>query len=1022
MRICGLKLSLRLSRANQLESPQGSSTPTNMNALYLQQSPAQSTTSLSEEDEEELDKSLFYPEPASPTKWANDSARRSLHEGPHSTAVALNDFPALRLPPEVLIHIFKQLSNPQDLLPCLLVSRNWCACSVELLWHKPHFPKPNSLFQMVSILSKKPQDQTFTYPRFVRRLNFLSLGQDLSSQLFVRLAACTRLERLTLMNCGAITDEALVSVLPAWPNLVALDLTNVVETTDRAIITLANTAKRLQGLNLGSCKLVTSEGIIAIAKNAPYLRRIKLGGLDLITDEAVSALALNCPLLLEVDLNNCEAITDASVRDLWTHSVHMREFKLANCRNLTDNAFPAPPRPPPTGPDPFPNSVQIPTPEWPPLELPKPFEHLRILDLTSCSNITDIAIEGIIANSRKIRNLVLAKCSRLTDAALESICKLGKNLHYLHLGHASSITDRSVTKLARSCLRLRYIDLACCPLLTDLSVLELASLPKLRRIGLVRVVNLTDQSIMNLGEQRRNTLERIHLSYCDQITIPAIHFLLQKLTKLTHLSLTGVPAFRHAELQQFCRPPPREFNATQRQAFCVYSNNGVKELRKYLTSMLNPIVDDESVEEFDEDEELDNTVDASGVYVEDSEREESPVPNGMTLINGLLGHVTTRRGRHYHNHATPRQAEIILTAPPRQGDSIQASSTAGAGESTVLPVNPFEWNGNGTGSNLTETPRRSGRPTRSYQPQLVPQHTAQSRSDLNSLAFPGPTGSMSTTTSTSPTTSRSPVPPRRPPYSSTPSAVGSTRSSQSNGVGFLNSNDPMAMQRQDTERLRRGTGTPELVFAEIGHAAGPGTTVMGRLESTLPVNEDAQALGYDLVNGSGSGSGSGRSGSPLDENWVIQERPDTPVASTTNVHAAMGQQQQASRSAVSLHGRRTGFRRVTEGYHHSSSASASPSPAPNQRDRIASASNDRSRDRELEESLRGLNLNEGASAHPHQWEGGAEDGRGRRTRFSSLRAALSNVGLMGRNGHGTTNGSAASNGVGSSSQTGRNQR
>lgn len=88
-----------------------------------------------------------------------------------------------------------------------------------------------------------------------------------------------------------------------------------------------------------------------------------------------------------------------------------------------------------------------------------------------------------------------------------------------------------------------------------MSVFELAALPKLRRIGLVRVSNLTDQAIYALGE-RHSTLERIHLSYCDQITVLAIHFLLQKLPKLTHLSLTAIPAFRRDELQQFCREPP----------------------------------------------------------------------------------------------------------------------------------------------------------------------------------------------------------------------------------------------------------------------------------------------------------------------------------------------------------------------------------------------------------------------------------------------------------------------------------
>lgn len=84
---------------------------------------------------------------------------------------------------------------------------------------------------------------------------------------------------------------------------------------------------------------------------------------------------------------------------------------------------------------------------------------------------------------------------------------------------------------------------------------ELAGLPKLRRIGLVRVHNLTDEAVFALAE-RHATLERIHLSYCDQISVMAIHFLLQKLHKLTHLSLTGVTAFRQPELQRFCRAAP----------------------------------------------------------------------------------------------------------------------------------------------------------------------------------------------------------------------------------------------------------------------------------------------------------------------------------------------------------------------------------------------------------------------------------------------------------------------------------
>lgn len=82
--------------------------------------------------------------------------------------------------------------------------------------------------------------------------------------------------------------------------------------------------------------------------------------------------------------------------------------------------------------------------------------------------------------------------------------------------------------------------------------------------------------------ERYTTLERIHLSYCENVTVPAIFWLLQRLNRLTHLSLTGVPAFRKSELQKMCRPPPKDFNQHQRSAFCVYSGKGVHELRKFL--------------------------------------------------------------------------------------------------------------------------------------------------------------------------------------------------------------------------------------------------------------------------------------------------------------------------------------------------------------------------------------------------------------------------------------------------------
>ncbi|KAI0082474.1 RNI-like protein [Panus rudis PR-1116 ss-1] len=734
--------------------------------MYRHPSPAQSTTSLSDVDDDDFNKSALFnsdPVAATPAQWSSHllsptNSRRS---------------PASALPPEILIHILKYLNTTKDLYSALLVSRAWCECSVELLWHRPSFNKLSTLGKMMRVLAR--DDQTFLYARFIRRLNFLYLGADLTDSLFSRLAQCVRLERLTLINCNQLTDGALARVLPCCPNLVALDLTGVVETTDRAVVALASSTKKLQGINLGGCKKLTDKGVLALAVNCPLLRRVKLSHVEQVTDDAVSALAKSCPLLLEIDLNNCKNVTDVSVRDLWTHSTNMREMRLSHCVELTDAAFPASPRSEPSlvnGPNPFPTSSFLLGDKPPPLRVPKPFEHLRMLDLTGCANITDEAIEGIISVAPKIRNLVLAKCTQLTDAAVESICALGKHLHYLHLGHASAITDRSITSLARACTRLRYIDLANCVQLTDMSVFELSSLAKLRRIGLVRVSQLTDQAIYALAE-RHSTMERIHLSYCDQITVMAIHYLLQKLPKLTHLSLTGIPAFRRPELQQFCREAPAEFNSGQRAAFCVYSGKGVSQLREFLTDLFNTITDEMATGSGTEyDEELED--DYRARYRNESVVNETEDDDDDQVLQP----------------PPPAQAPR-LPSPPRSAGGL-------AEQQNQIRFPPRE---------LLMTRDRANQPMARGSSNL----SAWPQGHLQQLPAAGPSRAMRgfgqqpiIETSTSPA----------------PSDVASNRSAGTNnstGTAFFRN-----YAEGNATAVRQGVMTPDLIFAEIGHGRGTG--------------------------------------------------------------------------------------------------------------------------------------------------------------------------------------------------------
>lgn len=95
-----------------------------------------------------------------------------------------------------------------------------------------------------------------------------------------------------------------------------------------------------------------------------------------------------------------------------------------------------------------------------------------------------------------------------------------------------------------------------CRNLTDMSVFELAALPGLRRLSLVRVQKLTDIGLHSLAEHA-SELERLHLSYCDRLSLDAMHLLLRKLQRLEYFAATGVPCMRRKGVQRFSETTPK---------------------------------------------------------------------------------------------------------------------------------------------------------------------------------------------------------------------------------------------------------------------------------------------------------------------------------------------------------------------------------------------------------------------------------------------------------------------------------
>ncbi|KAK9718792.1 SCF ubiquitin ligase complex subunit, variant 2 [Basidiobolus ranarum] len=396
------------------------------------------------------------------------------------------------------------------------------------------------------------------YSSYVRRINLSLLGDNITSgEVINKLALCNRVEKVSFGGCKRLSSISITQLVKYWPNLLGIDLSEL-ELDNQSLLAISENCRQLQSLNISGSHNIDDTGLVSF-KEHTSMKRLKCAGCVKLSDVSVEQIS-SFTSLTELDLAQCSEVTDSSIGRVLQYCTLLRDLKLASCTKITDISF---------------------------IDINPNFNQLRILDLTSCYQITDASIGNLIDRCPRLRHLVLAKCVNLTDESISHIAKLGKQLHNLVLGHCARITDKGVATLTRHCTRIRYLDLACCNQLTDDSLFELGTLTKLRRIGLVKCAGITDRGIYGFvyGLAACHSLERLHLSYCVQISVPAVLKLLNSSPRLTHITLTGIPAFLRSDIQKFSRAPPKEFSVTQRPMFCVFSGDGVRGVRTYLGSL-----------------------------------------------------------------------------------------------------------------------------------------------------------------------------------------------------------------------------------------------------------------------------------------------------------------------------------------------------------------------------------------------------------------------------------------------------
>jgi F-box and leucine-rich repeat protein GRR1 len=176
------------------------------------------------------------------------------------------------LPSEILISIFSRISEPKELLNCMLTCKRWARNVVEILWHRPScttWEKHASICNTLGL-----EQPFFTYTDFIKRLNLAALAERVNDGSIMPLAVCTRVERLTLTNCHGLTDVGLTPLVKSSQNLLALDISGDNNITEASIVAIAENCRKLQGLNISACKQISNESLVQLAENCKFIKRV----------------------------------------------------------------------------------------------------------------------------------------------------------------------------------------------------------------------------------------------------------------------------------------------------------------------------------------------------------------------------------------------------------------------------------------------------------------------------------------------------------------------------------------------------------------------------------------------------------------------------------------------------------------------------------------------------------------------------------------------------------------------------
>ena len=162
-------------------------------------------------------------------------------------------------------------------------------------------------------------------------LSRLKYQSDVTDIILSSLSLCY-IKHIDLQGCKHITS---ISCLRRCRQLSELNCNELLNLKDDSIKAVTEGCKDLSKIYINDCIHLTDASIFAITNNCPLLKVLFMIRCFHISDDGIKSL-MKTPMLTELGLAHCSKITDNGIDIITQHCHDLEILNLISCSNLTD--------------------------------------------------------------------------------------------------------------------------------------------------------------------------------------------------------------------------------------------------------------------------------------------------------------------------------------------------------------------------------------------------------------------------------------------------------------------------------------------------------------------------------------------------------------------------------------------------------------------------------------------------------------------------------------------------------------